>query len=253
MTVRPGVGMLALFPAMNYKAWYAIGEFVDNALQSWAANRHRLVEAFGDDAHLEIEVQFSETSNTITVTDNAAGISEIDIPRAFTPASPPADTSGLSQFGIGMKSAATWYANDFTVTTSALDENVRRTVHFDVPAIVESNRSTIPLFEEPAGPLEHGTTLILRHLNQPIPKGRTLGKIREYLQSIYRTFIADPDVTIIVQGRKLAPVNPDLLTASRWDRPHEAPVEWKKDVAITLASGAKVTGWAGLLKDGQGF
>lgn len=243
--------MLALFPAMNYKAWYAIGEFVDNSLQSWKANRERLTEVFGGRARLEIEVEFSENSQTITVTDNAAGISATDIPRAFTPASPPADTSGLSQFGIGMKSAATWYSSDFSVTTTALHENVRRTVRFDVPAIVESDLPTIPLLEEPADPLEHGTKLVLSNLNQPIPKGRTLGKIRDYLQSIYRTFVADPDVRIVVQGRELGPVDPDLLVAPRWDRPHEPPVRWRKDIDITLPSGAHVTGWAGLLSKGR--
>lgn len=67
--------MLALFPAMSYKAWYAIGEFVDNALQSWKANHKQLVEAFGDRARLEIEVEFNEASKTIIVSDNAAGIS----------------------------------------------------------------------------------------------------------------------------------------------------------------------------------
>lgn len=251
VTVRPGVGMLALFPAMSYKAWYAIGEFVDNALQSWKANHKQLVEAFGDRARLEIEVEFNEASKTIIVSDNAAGISATDIPRAFRPASPPADTSGLSQFGIGMKSAATWYSSDFSITTTALHENVRRTVRFDVPAIVESDLPTIPLLEEPADPLEHGTKLVLSNLNQPIPKGRTLWKIRDYLQSIYRTFVADPEVRIVVQGKELGPVDPGLLTAPRWDRPHEPPVKWRKDIDITLPSGAHVTGWAGLLNKGR--
>lgn len=54
--VRPDVGMLALFPAMNYKPWYAIGEFVDNALQSWQSNRERLSAALGS-ARININIE----------------------------------------------------------------------------------------------------------------------------------------------------------------------------------------------------
>lgn len=248
--VRPDVGMLALFPAMNYKPWYAIGEFVDNALQSWQSNRERLSSALGS-ARININIEFNAADETITINDDAAGICTTDIPRAFTPASPPADQTGLSQFGIGMKSAAAWYAEHFTVTTTALGEYVRRTVVFDIPNIVESNVSSIPLEETAADPLEHGTTLVLRNLNHPIPRGRTLGKIRDYLTSIYRAFIVKPDVHIVVGGKELSYSEPKLLVASRWDQPSGPSRHWRKKIALTLPSGARVSGWGGLLAKGK--
>lgn len=242
--------MLALFPAMNYKPWYAIGEFVDNAIQSWAANKELIRQAFGE-ARLNIEIEFDQKHETIIITDNAAGIFTGDIHRAFTPASPPADTSGLSQFGIGMKSAASWYAKNFTVTTTALGEAVRRSVRFDIPAIVESNASTIPLVEEPARADDHGTRLTLSNLNHPLPRGRTLWKVRDYLMSIYRSFLIDPDVHIVVGGKELVYKGPDLLVAPRWDSPGSAPVTWRKSLNLQLPSGAAVKGWAGLLAKGK--
>lgn len=249
VTVRPGVGMLALFPAMNYKPWYALGEFVDNALQSWRANEAVLNQAFGQ-PQLEIDIELDRANGTITVTDNAAGIATHDITRAFTPASPPADTSGLSQFGIGMKSAAAWYASAFEVTTTALGEEVRREVAFDIPQIVESDASVVPLRESPEDARAHGTTLTLRELHHPVPTGRTLGKVRDYLASIYRGFIADPRVRITVGGQLLVHKEPELLEAPRWDSPTSAPVLWRKQIAIDLPSGARVTGWAGILRKG---
>ncbi|CAM3696209.1 ATP-binding protein [Isoptericola cucumis] len=249
--VRPGVGMLALFPSMNYKAWYAVGEFVDNSLQSWRTHEGRLGEVGGGVARLNIDIEIDRAGDRITVTDNAAGIYTEDISRAFTPAAPPADSSGLSQFGIGMKSAASWYAKHFVVTTTALGEDVRRAVTFDIPKIVEAKSDYIAVTTTPARPEEHGTTLVLTDLNHLAPTGRTLGKIRDYLSSIYRRFIADPRVEIIVGGRKLTYEHPTFLVAPRWTSTDGQPEEWRKEVAVTLDSGRTITGWAGLFSKGD--
>jgi hypothetical protein len=34
VNIRPGVNVLSVLPHLNYKAWYALAEFVDNAIQS---------------------------------------------------------------------------------------------------------------------------------------------------------------------------------------------------------------------------
>lgn len=249
--VRPGVGMLALFPSMNYKAWYAIGEFVDNSLQSWRTNQEHLARVGGGVARLNIDIEIDRSGGRISVADNAAGIYAEDIGRAFTPAAPPADSSGLSQFGIGMKSAASWYAKHFVVTTTALGEGVRRVVAFDIPGIVEANSDHIAVVTTLARTEEHGTTLVLTDLNHPAPSGRTLGKIRDYLSSIYRRFIADERVEIVVAGRRLTYSPPALLVAPRWSTPEAAPNTWRKDITITLDSGRTITGWAGLFAKGD--
>ena len=55
-----------------------------------------------------------------------------EFPRAFRPAELPPDRSGLCEFGMGMKSAACWFARQWEVRTSALGEPVERTVSFDI-------------------------------------------------------------------------------------------------------------------------
>lgn len=249
--VRPGVGMLALFPSMNYKPWYAIGEFVDNSLQSWRANQDRLAQAGGGVARLNIDIEIDRSGGRISVTDNAAGIYAHDIGRAFTPAAPPADASGLSQFGIGMKSAASWYAKHFVIATTALGEVVRREVTFDIPTIVEEKSDHIAVTTTLARPEEHGTTLILTDLNHPAPTGRTLGKIRDYLSSIYRKFLVDDRVEIVVAGRRLTYSTPEFLVAPRWSAPAAVPETWRKDITVRLDSGRTITGWAGLFAKGD--
>jgi len=88
----------------------------------------------------------------IIVLDNAAGIALADFPRAFRPADIPPDRSGLCEFGMGMKSAAFWYASKWSVRTSALGESVERQVNLDInSSTATSSRSTYPAIVGMAG------------------------------------------------------------------------------------------------------
>ena len=37
--IRPGVSVLAVLRHLNYRPWFALSEFVDNAVQSFSQNR----------------------------------------------------------------------------------------------------------------------------------------------------------------------------------------------------------------------
>src|SRR5207245_1485734 len=77
-------------------------------------------------------------SGRIVIRDNAAGIDTTNYQRAFRTADPPPDTKGLAQFGVGMKSAACWFAQKWTVRTTALGEEIERSIEFDVKTIVDN-------------------------------------------------------------------------------------------------------------------
>jgi hypothetical protein len=91
LNIRPQVGMYAAFARLNYKPWFALAEFIDNSIQSFLANQSRLAEA-GHTGPLVIDVNIDD--NEISITDRAGGIAWPDFPRAFAPASPPADVTG---------------------------------------------------------------------------------------------------------------------------------------------------------------
>lgn len=272
VTIQPGVGMLALFPSMNYKAWFALGEMVDNSIQSYKEHKAELKRLNGPNFKLKIDIEFSSSpKEKIVVRDNAAGIYKKDIARAFTPAVRREDLSGIGQFGIGMKSSATWYANHFVIRTAALGETVSRTVTFDIPAIIENNTNQLPIYEKPKEDKDHGTTLTLTQLHQGIPTGATLGRIRGYLQSIYRDSIRSGEVKITVGGKELEFTEPTLLTEPYWKTdkipsPEEAgdPIYWRYNLDFELreswladnapdkpSAPPRITGWIGILKNGS--
>lgn len=271
VTIQPGVGMLALFPNMNYKAWFALGEMVDNSIQSYNEHKAALKRLNGPNFKLKVDIEFSNAPvEKIVVTDNAAGIFQKDIARAFTPAVRREDLSGIGQFGIGMKSSATWYANHYIIRTAALGEPVARTVTFDIPHIIDNNINVLPIQEHTKGSLDHGTTITLTQLHQGIPSGATLGRIRSYLQSIYRDSIRSGEVIINVGGKKLEFTEPTLLTEPYWKtdkmplaKEEGEPIYWRYELDFELRDSwlvdnapnkpiapPKIHGWIGILKNG---
>ena len=268
--IRPGVGLLSLFPAMNYKPWFAFGEFVDNSIQSYVEHREELRALHGTNYKLKIEISFSTGDvPEILVEDNAAGIFGKDIERAFTPAARPPDRTGISQFGIGMKSAATWYSEYYTVSSSALGEKVTRVVTFDIKKIVDQNIEELPIESSPKDPDHHGTRILMRNLHQGLPHGQTLGKIRAFIGSIYRDYIRGGDVLIYVGGELLSFDGSTVLNQTYWptDKGPGAdalPKRWSLPIDFTLdgsweedksperpSKPPRVRGWMAILATGS--
>ena len=136
INIRPGVGILSVLRHLNYKPWFAMAEFIDNSVQSYLDNRAALEKLHGNGFRLKVEIEIDRSDEfRIKIRDNAAGIASSDYARAFRPAEIPADRTGLSEFGMGMKSAACWFSDNWCVRTSAIGENIEKTVSFDLNKI----------------------------------------------------------------------------------------------------------------------
>ncbi|HKY35320.1 MAG TPA: ATP-binding protein [Polyangiaceae bacterium] len=245
--IRPKVGMYAAFARLNYKAWFAIAEFVDNSIQSYLSSSLR-----GGGEPLLIDIRIDD--DEIVITDRAAGIAEAAFPRAFSPSQPPPDASGLSEFGLGMKAAACWFARQWAVRTSALGEPVERTIEFDVPRITREGIESLPVTQRPVPKEDHHTVVTLSQLLQR-PRGRTIAKIKDHLQSIYRVLIRKGIVRIRLSTgsatEELAYVEPPLLVAPHFREPEGVVREWRREFDFKLEQGQRVWGWAGLLETGN--
>jgi hypothetical protein len=102
----------------------------------------------------------------------------------------PPDRSGLSEFGMGMKSAACWFSPRWQVRTKALGKPVERTVKFDIDRIVEDELEELEIEERPAKASDHYAEISLQD-HHHVPVGRSLGKIKEHLSDIHRCFIRE--------------------------------------------------------------
>ncbi len=251
--IRPEVTMLSVLRHLNYKAWFAMAEFIDNALQSSIANGNELKALHDGQFQLKVDIKIDTSgSGQIVITDNAAGISEIDFPRAFRAAQVPTDRSGLSEFGMGMKSAACWFAEKWSVRTKAIGESTERTIFFDVRNIVENKIESLNTEIREVDPSTHYTVVTLRGLHH-MPQGRTVGKIRDHLASIYRVFLRDGRLSLQLNGVPLNYQSPDILNAVIYASPGIqaqgdgiVPVEWRKDIDLDFGGNQRVKGFAAL-------
>lgn len=255
--IRPEVTMLGVLRHLNYKPWFAIAEFVDNSLQSYLSHKEALQAVEDSDFRLKVSIELSAAAGgEITVTDNAAGISTADFPRAFRAAQVPADRSGLSEFGMGMKSAACWFCENWSVRTKALGELVERTVTFDVQKIVDNQIESLTPSSRAESCEQHYTVVKLRGLHHP-PAARTVMKIREHLASIYRVFIANGTLELKFNKEVLTYGAPKVLTSVPYGSPgvpsatETSPIEWSKDIDFDFGCGQRVTGFAALREVGS--
>lgn len=246
VSIKPGVNILGVFSKLNYRPWYALAEFVDNAVSSY-----EFWEGPGKPSILRVEIDMDSTgTGRLEVRDNARGIAIEDFARAFKTAEIPADRTKLNEFGMGMKTAAIWFARKWTVKTSTYGDEIERTVSIDIRDILENQLEELDIVEAPSALNSHFTTIRLVDLNN-MPKGRSIFKIKEHLTSIYREFIRNGVLELYFNGEKLKFEEPEVLESTRANSDSDEVFLWKKDVSILLPGMKKVTGWVGIRKVGS--
>lgn len=247
INIRPGVSILSVLQHLNYQPWFAIAEFVDNAVQSFLTYREELHQIEGEGLILRVDIELDPTDGgRIVIRDNAAGIHEKDYARAFRPAEIPPDRGGLSEFGMGMKSAACWFAQQWSVRTSALGESIERMVSFDIAAIVQDNLEELSIQTRLVPANDHYTEVVLTSLGKRTPKTQTIRKIKEHLASIYRIFIRDGILILRFGNEELTYTEPAVLVAPFFKEPDGEPRRWYKLIDLDFGLGLRAHGFAAL-------
>ena len=145
-----------------------------------------------------------------------------------------------------MKSAACWFASRWQVRTKALNEEIERTVCFDVERIVLDQLEELDILEIGAEPAVHFTEIILDDLHHA-PVGRTLAKIKEHLTDIFRVYIRQGLLELKIGGEQLSYTEPRTLIAPFARDSAGAPRSWRKEISFDFGDGLSVSGFAGLV------
>ena len=248
VSIRPGVSILSILKHIEYDPWFALAEFVDNAIDSYTKYEKQLKKVEGEDLQLEVRIELNDIDKKITIRDNAAGIHHGDYSRAFRAAEIPPDNSGLSEFGIGKKSAACWFSDNWNVRSTALGENVEKTVSFDLNKIFYDKIEELEVKSKDQKENIHYTIVELNEINK-MPIKKTKGKIKEHLASIYRHFTRNGTLKLFLDNELLIFKDPIILTAPF---PHDSkslPIYWRKEIDFEIDKGKMfVKGFVGILE-----
>ena len=251
--IRPTIGLLALMKNIKYTEWEAISEFIDNSVQSYRSNKKKLKKL---DRNYKLKIKIELLPNEIIIKDNAAGISEDRYEDAFETGKPPPDTGGLSEFGVGMKIAACWFADKWKVHTKALGEKNWRLVQFDIEKLRENNTERLEVNESRAGENTHYTIVTLSKLNHR-PKTASIKKIFEHLSSIYRFLINSDEIDILINGIKLKYEAPKIRVSGYYKDwldgiiKNPKKIKWYKKINFNFEGLTDVIGYAGIRETGR--
>lgn len=245
VSIRPQVTMLSVLKFLEYETWFALAEFVDNSIASYLANERQLRTIQGKDFKLQVSIEINEPENKITIRDNAAGINEIDYPRAFRAAEIPLDTTGLSEFGMGMKSAACWFADNWCVTSTALGENQLKKVSFDMKKIFEDKLEELDVEIKTCDENLHFTIVELFDVNR-MPRRKGVGKVKDHLRSIYREFIRKGILKLTLNNEELKFNSPKILNVARYDDQNGEQILWRKEINFPIENGLSVHGFVAI-------
>ena len=245
VSIRPGIAILGMLRYVEYDPWYAIAEFVDNAIDSFIKNQQKIKELEGDDFQLIVSVEINSIDETIRIKDNAGGIDESNYGRAFRPAERPPDNTGLSEFGMGMKSAACWFSDTWSVRSTALGESVEKTILFDMSKIFEDKLEELDVITKPISPNVHYTVIELEKVHR-MPKKKTLAKIKNHLTSIYRDFIRKKILILNFEGDSLSYEEPRILCTPKHNNIDSEIITWRKEISFPIEDNLSVHGFVAI-------
>jgi hypothetical protein len=226
-----------------------LGEYVDNAVQSFFDNKERL-KSYEPNYKLVIKLIMDWEKKTLCIIDNAAGISESNYTRAFEPANIPTNRAGLNEYGMGMKTASVWLADNWTVTTKALGESVERILSFDLNKVIKEEKEDLDVKENNCPFEAHYTKIELSNLSKNAPKINSMEKVKKHLASIYRHFLKTGEIEIYVNGTKLEPPHYEILNAPFYKTPDGESILWKREIHFN-AGQYKANGFIAILNEIQ--
>ena len=247
MTVQMQIGpeVIRSYKRLAYTPWHALAEIVDNSTQSYFSNKSVLDAEYDKKAEkLTVTIDYDRKKGRIRITDNAMGMSLDELKNALHVGKPPADTSGRSKYGMGLKTAACWLGNIWHVRTKKLGETIEYNVTVKVNEVADGH---VDLQETPKSglnPDDHYTVLQIEDLNRFFP-ARTLWKIRSFLRSMYREDFRNGVLRLFWGDEQLIwKDEPDRFLSDKSGKPY------RKDFTFKVAS-KTVKGWVGILARGS--
>lgn len=263
-----GYEILESYKRLPYKAWFAFAEFIDNSTQSYRNHPELNTWYEEEGTMLTVQIDYRNSNKKqagyIEVKDNAFGMNKDDLQNAMTLGKKPLISNERSKYGLGLKTAAFWFGNMWTVETTQKGSTEMLCVSIDLHKIlkeekhykdfkkknpnkaVQQFRPNLKITTKKCPINEHGTTLMITDLVRNINTQNAKNSI-EYLQSIYRIDLQNEALYLEFQGTPLSWSQEDIDRRLLNDSDGK---KFKRQLNFKI-NGKSVKGWAGILESGS--
>jgi len=228
---------------LSYTHWHALAEFVDNSTQAYFNNKDELDARLAEEGEtLEVRITYDRDTDELRITDNSIGMSYPELEHALKIGKPPADTSGRSQYGMGMKTAACWLGDAWEIVTKRLGEEIEHRVLIDVSRVAAGD-NTLEYRSVVKPPDAHYTYITVKKLHNKI-YGRTIAKIKDFLRSMYRVDLREGHLRLWFQDQELVWEDETIFLQKQDGTKYKRNFEFE-------VNGKRVFGWFGILGEGR--
>lgn len=246
--IRPTSSVYATYRRLSYKPWNAVAEFVDNSTQSFFDHERELAGAEGEPAVLEVRIFHDKESKSLTITDNAFGMDFESFERAIQLNKPPVGKKTRNEFGMGLKTAASWMGGRWRVRSKALGASEEYAAELDIDKLVADEPEGIQVSVRSGRPAHDHYTVIEIEQMYRVFQTRTTSTIKNLLGSMYRRDLASGRIKIYWNDDPLIWEEDPIFREQMQDG---SEIEWRTPLEFEV-EGHKVTGWAAIRIPGSG-
>ncbi|MEL7654366.1 MAG: ATP-binding protein [Bacillota bacterium] len=245
LNIQPPASIFNVFSRLSYKPWYAIAEFVDNSTQSYITNEG-ILKSLPEFSHLIVEINYNSAANTLIITDNAFGMEIDKFKDAILLDSRNSEQQGRNEFGMGLKTAASWFGNVWSVTSTQYGSINEYSATVNVPELKNRRLNSTIIHRKNTDMYSHGTEIKISDVTKKINAPNTIKKIREVLSSMYRRDINERNIEIRFNNDPVEFKEYQVLRNFRGK-------VWRKSLDFIVSFENKdyrVTGFVGILENG---
>tara|TARA_Y100000768_G_C23977459_1_gene683832 strand:+ start:80 stop:1735 length:1656 start_codon:yes stop_codon:yes gene_type:complete len=262
-------GLLYMLQHVEYSESHALAEYVDNSIQSYLDNKSKILKI---NPKYKLQISIKTSGKTITIEDNAAGISDDRFQDAFKAGKiierRKNKNSSLGEFNMGMKAASYWFTETWKVVTKSIDENKTKMVKMNIHNIVNKS-SNLDIYEAKNNSKRGFTKIFLTNCKRSI-SARQFEKIRETISSIHREFLRRDIVSIKFNDQNIIFTEPEFKKTypfkeyKNWLDTYKEDLEskvakknkptkvlWRKDINIDFGKNYNAKGYVGILLESK--
>lgn len=201
-------GIISAFQRMPNKLERVFAEFIDNSTQSFFEHRTELIKVEKKDI---CRVNILWDNDKIIIADNAYGMNHDDFKRALRLNSPRekyADKS-RSQYGMGLKTAAVYLGDWYSIETTQLGSSEKYYSEIDVEEWRKSNPTEVDNTISETFKHSHFTKITIKKLQMNLTV-QTENTLRKRLVEIYRNDLLEGKLEVIINNVPLQAEEPEL-------------------------------------------